>query len=268
LSDTPRDIGERRSRSLIIRRSLLTALPLALLTAGTSPPLRARMRLTAAVVLPAPVEQHFQVFYGDMSRDLNVAEISYRLQHDADRYEVGTKAKAIGMVALFYSGQLIQKSVGRVGAEGLRPERYSEQRGKRAERVIRFDYERHKMIGTGNPPEIALVPGTQDRLSVFYQVGLMARVDPQQFEAGRRFTLPLASMKSIDKASFVVVGPEPVKTARGSVPALHLTVRNEADPEDPTIDVWLATGLSMLPARIRIEEHDGKVVDQVLLPPG
>lgn len=244
----------------------MTALPLALLTAWTSLPLRAQTGRAAAVTLPAPGEQRFQVFYGDMSRDVNVAEISYRLWHDADRYEIGTQAKAIGMVALFYSGNLIQSSVGRIGAEGLLPERYSERRGKRAERVVRFDYERRKMIGTGNPPEVALPSGTQDRLSVFYQVGLMARAEPKRFEAGRRFTLPLASMKSIDKPIYSVVGPEAVTTARGAVSSLRLTVRNEADPEDPTIDVWLGTSISMLPARIRVEEHDGKVIDQVLLP--
>jgi hypothetical protein len=85
-------------------------------------------------------------------------------------------------------------------------------------------------------------------------------------QRGRRFTMPLASMKEIDKASFLVAGEEPVDTERGRVPAVRLTVRNEADPEDPTIDVWLATGQSLLPARIRISDDDGKVIDQVLVP--
>ena len=228
--------------------------------------MRGQARPAAAVALPAPVEQRFQVFYGDMSRNANVAEARYRLQHEAGRYEIGTQANAIGVVALFYSGNLIQNSIGAIGAEGLLPERYSERRGKRPERVVRFDYQRHTMIGTGNPPEVPLLPGTQDRLSVFYQVGLMARRSPDRFEAGRRFSLPLASMKNIDQPNFTVVGLDSVKTAQGPVPALRLNVRNEADPEDPTIDVWLATALSMLPARIRVTEHDGKIVDQVLLP--
>ena len=229
--------------------------------------MRAAQAAGGPVGLPDPGEHRFQVFYGDMSRDLPVAEVRYRLQHDADGYEISTQAKAIGVVALFYSGNLIQSSKGRIGAQGLLPERYAERRGKRPERVIRFDYERGRMIGIGDPPEVSLLPGTQDRLSIFYQLGLMARRSPARFEPGRRFILPLASMKRIDKPSFDVVGGESVNTVRGSLSALRFTVRNESDPEDPKIDVWLADSMSMLPARIRVEDHDGKIIDQVLVPP-
>lgn len=219
--------------------------------------------------LPPPGEQRFLVFYGDMSRDLRVAEIGYRLDHDADGYRLATQGKAVGMVAMFYSGVLVQNSVGRVGTEGLLPDRYSERRGNRAERVLQFDHARHRMmLGPAGPPEVPLPPGTQDRLSVFYQLGLMARSQPALFQAGNRFTLPLASLKRVDIATFSVTGAGTVKTTRGAVPALRLTVRNEADPEDPTIEVWLGSELAMLPARIRVEEPDGKVIDQVLVPAG
>lgn len=237
-------------------------MPLALVAAAALPaPARA-----ALPSLPPSGEQRFRVYYGDMSRDLVVAEIDYRLRNGGDTYEVGTRGKAVGMVAIFYSGVLIQSSVGRVGEQGLLPERYSERRGKRPERVIQFDHRRGKMIGLATPPEVDLLPGTQDRLSVFYQVGLLARGNPELLQRGRRFTMPLASMKKVDTASFLVAGEEPVDTERGRVPAVRLTARNEADPDDPTIDVWLATGLSLLPARIRVSDGDGKVVDQVLVP--
>jgi hypothetical protein len=246
-------------------RRLVATLPLALLASWTMP--HPRQALAAVPRLPPSVEQRYRVYYGDMSRDLVVAEIDYRLDNRGDTYEVGTRGKAVGMVALFYSGVLLQTSVGRVGAQGLLPERYSERRGKRPERIIRFDHGRRKMIGLGTPAEVDLEPGTQDRLSVFYQVGLLVRGNPRLVEAGHRFSMSLASMKEIDKVSFVAAGAEPVATARGAVPAVRLTARNEADPDDPTIDVWLGTELSMLPARIRISEKDGKVIDQVLMPP-
>jgi hypothetical protein len=222
----------------------------------------------AVAELPPPGEQRFVVFYGDMSRDLRVAEIGYRLDHDAGGYRLATQGKAVGMVAMFYSGVLVQNSVGRIGAEGLLPERYSERRGNRAERVLQFDHARQRMHGPAGLPEVPLPPRTQDRLSVFYQLGLMARSQPSLFQAGQRFTLPLASPKRVDIATFLVAGTGTVKTMRGAVPALRLTVRNEADPEDPTIEVWLGSELSMLPARIRVEEPDGKVIDQVLVPAG
>ena len=94
----------------------------------------------------------------------------------------------------------------------------------------------------------------------------MARSRPALFQAGNDFTLPLASLKRIDTATFSVMGVGSIRTGRGPMPSLHLKVRNESDPKDPVIDVWLASGLGMLPARIRVEEPDGKVIDQVLAP--
>lgn len=243
-------------------------MPLALLAAWAWPQSLAHASQPGKVSLPAPADQRFQVFYGDMGRDLSVAEIHYRLQQDEDRYEISTRGQAVGMVALFYSGDLVQKSVGRIGPEGLLPERYSERRGKRAERVIRFDHARKVMIGTGDPPEVTLPPGTQDRLSVVYQLGLMARREPKRFQAGYRFSVPLASMKEINLPTITVVGPASVKGANGPIPALHVSARNAADPKDPVIEVWLGTQIAMLPARIRVQEHDGKVVDQVLVTSG
>jgi hypothetical protein len=261
LSDTTSS-KDRRQR---VRRSLVTGLPLAI----AGPGLMSASPATGGQVsasLPAPGTQRFRVYYGDMSRGLVVAEVDYRLDHRGDTYELSTRGEAVGMVAVFYSGVLVQNSTGRIGKGGLLPERYRERRGKRPERALRFDHARQLMIGLGEPPEVPLPPGTQDRLSVFYQVGLLARSRP--FRPGERFTMPLASMKEIDVASFTVLDAESVTTARGPMPALHLRARNEADADDPLFDVWLATGLSMLPARIRVEESDGKVIDQVLLPTG
>ncbi|MGE0803135.1 MAG: DUF3108 domain-containing protein [Lautropia sp.] len=245
---------------------LLAVLPAAVLGGGarrgaaqTRP-----VTLTGLPALPAAATLRYQVFYGDASRDLAVAEIDYRLTHGDGRYRCATEGRAVGVVALFYSGTLTQTSTGTVGDGGLRPERYTEQRGKRAERSIRFDHARGVMIGRGDPSEIALPPGTQDRLSIFFQLGLIARARPAQFVKGHRFTIPLATMRDIDQPTFLVAGSESQKTGRGPLDTVRVTVRNESDPKDPVFDVWLAPSLTMLPARIRMQEDDGKVVDQVL----
>ena len=127
------------------------------------------------------------------------------------------------------------------------------------------------MIGLGTPAEVPAPVGTQDRLSIFFQLGLIARGRPALMKPGSRFSLPLASMREIDRPTFTVVGHESVKSAGGggtAIDTVRITVRNEADPTDPVFDVWLAPEQSMLPARIRMQEHDGKMVDQVMLRSG
>src|SRR5690606_26074907 len=122
-------------RSMNDRRRVLATMPLALLGAGGLRPFAASAAdpappSTASRVapLPEPVTQSVLAYYGDMSRKLVAAEASYRLAHGDGRYELGTEGKAIGVVAIFYSGVLVQQSVGRVGPAGLVPERYRERR--------------------------------------------------------------------------------------------------------------------------------------------
>ena len=122
-----------------------------------------------------------------------VAEITYRLDHGSGRYRIETTAQATGLVALVYSGQLTQTSEGSLGGGGLLPEHYAEKRGRRPERSIRFDRSRSLMIGIGDVREVPLPPGTQDRLSLGYQLGLVARGAPRLVSAGQVKPVDLGS---------------------------------------------------------------------------
>ena len=206
----------------------------------------------------------YALYYGPLSRDAAVAEAHFSIRVDAGRYRLSTEGRAIGLVAMFYSGTLTQSSEGRLGAQGLQPEHYREQRGRRPQRQLRFDPDRRIMLGNGDPPEVPMPAGTQDRLSVYFQLGLLARGRPALMQPGRRFHLPLASMRAVDRPTFTVVGAESQKTPLGALDCLRVTVRNEADPGDPVFDIWLATGHRLWPARIRMTEANGKVIDQIL----
>jgi len=214
--------------------------------------------------LPASQRQVFKVYYGDYSEQRSVARLEYRLVHDGQHYEIRTTGEAEGLISLIYSGVLTQVSVGRLGPDGLEPTRYAEQRGKRAERAVEFDYDRRQLRASGRDGALLLMPGTQDRLSVFYQLGLLARTIPDAFVAGRVHVLPVASMKSVSAEHFEVVGDETLIESVRAIRALHL--RRQAPPgsEDPGIDVWLGYDLQMLPVRVRIVDSRGRVLDQLI----
>jgi hypothetical protein len=214
--------------------------------------------------LPGSRTQRFRVYWGDFSEQRSVARLQYHLTNDGDHYRIRTEAQAEGLISLVYSGTLVQESSGRLGADGLEPLRYAEQRGKRAERFVRFDPAGQRLLPAGGVPTVALPPGTQDRLSVFYQIGLVARSDPAGFVAGRSREVPVASLRTVETQRFDVIGDEVLMTPGGPVRALHLRRLSPPGKDDPLIDLWLGYDFEMLPVRLRIEDASRRVLDQVI----
>lgn len=246
------------------RRTLLAGLVVA-----TAVPHAPRARAEPAVSpspmpeLPPDEIRHFNVTLGDYGDGVRVAEMSYRMTHGDNRYRLDTAGQASGLIALVYSGQLIQASDGRIGPTGLMPESYREKRGRRPERMIRFDWNTRTMIGNGDPPaEVPLPDGTQDRLSLAYQLGLLVRQDPLRAAAGARFGLPLAAMRSVDAVTIACGGRVTLRVSGSALAAIKFEIRGERHAND-RIDVWLSPEQSMLPLRIRFLDDGSKVIDQV-----
>ena len=196
-----------------------------------------------------------------------VASATYRFQKQGNRYRLDTEARASGVLAVFYSGTLVQVSEGVMDAQGFVPARYSEKRGRRPERRYRFDGPSRHVRQEGDPAiDFAYPDGTQDRLTIFFQLGLLARADAQRFKPGQKFVLPLAGSRRIDEPFFRVVSQERMRTNAGEFDALHISVEKPGDQDAPRFDIWLAPELKMLPVRIRVFDHGGggKIVDQVL----
>lgn len=214
--------------------------------------------------LPASHAQAFRVYWGDYTEARSVARLEYRLARSGDRYEIRTTGEAEGLISLVYSGTLTQHSTGRIAPTGLVPTRYVEQRGKRPERGITLDPDTARLHPVGGGAPVPMPPGTQDRLSVFYQLGLLARARPERFAAGALLELPVATMREVRIERFTVVGEDVLATGRGPVRALHLSRPSPPGTDDPRIDLWLGYDFGMLPVRLRIEDSGRRVLDQVI----
>jgi len=205
----------------------------------------------------------FRVFWGDYTDGVSVARLDYRFERAGDRYVIRVAARAQGLMAMVYSGVLTQSSEGRVGVAGLEPERYEEQRGRRPARSVTFDREAGVFRSvTGDA--MALPAGTQDRLSVFYQLSALIRADPGRFVAGYGHELPVASMRTVQFQRFDVVGAAVVTSRSGRMRALHLRRSPPAGSDEPQIEVWLGYDFGMLPVRLRVEDAHKRVLDQVI----
>jgi hypothetical protein len=238
-----------------------TASPVA--AAEPTPTPLAAAPAAALPALPGTRHQRFKVYWGEFTDAVSVARLEYRLVNDGDRYELRTAGEAEGLLSLVYSGTLTQSSTGRLGPAGLQPVRYAETRGKRPERAVAFDPDAGRLLPVGRDP-VPLPAGTQDRLSVFYQIGLIVRAEPARFVAGIGFDLPVATMREVRTERFVVVGAEMLVVPGGPVHALHLSRAPPPGTDDPRIDLWLGYDFEMLPVRLRIEDAGRRVLDQVI----
>ena len=158
-----------------------------------------------------------------------------------------------------------RRSTGRIGADGLIPERYTEQRGKRPERWVAIDHRSSQASFSGGQ-QVAVTPGTQDRLSMLLQVGLIARSLPQRLAAGQVLAIPELGSRSVEPAIFLSQGDERLETRSGPLRTLHLSRQDGDRSRDPRVDVWLGYDHRLAPVRIRLTDPNGRVLDQLLMP--
>jgi hypothetical protein len=213
--------------------------------------------------LPASRQGRFRIFWGDYQDGQSVARMNYTLQVSQHHYLIRTEGQAEGLISLVYAGTLTQSSEGRQSAAGLEPLRYVETRGRGAQRIVAFDPEGRRLLPADADP-VPAPAGIQDRLSVFYQLGLMARAEPGAFVAGRFIDIPVATMRAVRPERFAVLGEELLSLPGGPMRALHLQRPSPPGTRDPLIDLWLGVDLDMLPVRLRIEDGSRRVLDQII----
>jgi hypothetical protein len=194
------------------------------------------------------------------SDGLKVGKVMHTWQISDGRYVISSVMEATGVFALLKRGMFVQSSQGRITANGLEPESYWEQRGQEADRTYnaQFDYT-NQTLTYGRVAEsttVALPPGTQDQLSFAYQFALRA-----PFDGTLQFSM--TNGRKLGNYSYQVVGEEVIKTELGELRTLRLSkVRKQ--PDDDSVDLWLAVDHQYLPVKARITNSDGDVAEQVV----
>lgn len=175
-------------------------------------------------------------------------------------YVIASVVEAAGLARLLTSEMIIQTSQGRITANGLEPESYWEQRGQKADRTFRaeFDY-LNKTLTYGRVEEsttVPLPPGTQDQLSFIYQFGLKAPLSGTVH-------FSMTTGRKLGSYASEVVGEEVIESGLGELRTQHLKKVLD-DPRDDQIEIWLATDHQYLPVKVRITNSDGDVLEQLV----
>jgi hypothetical protein len=113
-------------------------------------------------------------------------------------------------------------------------------------------------------PEI--LPGTQDRFSLMFQLASLLNGDSKMDEAGFIRAIPVVDYNTIETWNFKSYG----ETLSEDIPSLGMSVnrhyalmQRENDPYKRQVDIWLAKDLEWLPGRIRSLESNGRVLELV-----
>ncbi len=152
-----------------------------------------------------------------------------------------------------------QTSTGKIGAKGLEPRRFGDK--TRSEIAAHFEREKGKISFSANTPDAPLQEGAQDQLSVILQLGALLSGNPDRVNEGMALPFQAVGARSAENWTFIVGKMERLNLPGGEIMARHLW--REANAQyDVNVDVWLAPDLGYLPARIRLTQTNGNIIDQ------
>ncbi len=169
-----------------------------------------------------------------------------------------------------FVGPFVFESRGSVDAYGIAPSIYWTQRGSKPPRYSRFDREQNgagKMFFSEKPeftPD--LLPGTQDRFSLMFQLAALLNGSEKIDEAGSIRALPVVDFNTLEMWQFKSYGElesADIPTLGKSINRHYALMQRENDPYKRQVDIWLARDLDWLPGRIRSLEANGRVLELV-----
>lgn len=182
-----------------------------------------------------------------------IGESVHSWEHDGFTYQLESLTETTGIAAVFKPARIVQRSQGEVSAAGLRPREFRHERAAGIDSAS-FDWLRGVVAYAGR--EASLVEGTQDMLSMYYQLVLLA-------PRSGTVEMPIATGRKLAKYRFDVLGEETLNFPAGERQAVHVRTRSGND----NIDMWLPIGAGEqargMPLKIRIIDRKGDIYDQI-----
>jgi hypothetical protein len=173
--------------------------------------------------------------------------------HDGFTYRLKSMTETIGIAAVFKPAQVLQSSQGEITDTGLRPREFRHERAAGID-TASFDWVRRVVTYSGR--QDILSDGTQDLLSMYYQVVLLA-------PRSGAIEMPIATGRKLGNYRFEVLGEETLSFPTGERRAVRIKTRSGND----TIEMWLSVGEGDqsrgMPLKIRITDRKGEIYDQI-----
>ena len=181
-------------------------------------------------------------------------QLSLLWVNEGDHYTVTSILSPQGMASLFFSGQLVQMSRGRIVATGLQPEEFWDQRDNKRSQS-RFNYATQTILTESRKGArtFPLPAGLQDVQSLLFQLALTAPPPTDSDNA-------VFNGKKVRSYRYRLVGEENVDTPLGVLRTLHIVRVTESGAE--RFEIWLAIDRHYLPVKLatQISGYDAELL--------
>jgi len=246
--------SSRPSRAAARRALALVALAWHARLPAVEPPAPAVAVPLYRAVPAAPVRLHYRMDRGVWSGS---GDLVWRPA--GDRYELRLEATVAGLAVL------TEVSTGRLDGNGLAPLRYTDQRLRRTLQAATFDRAKGRITYAQRSGDAPLPAGAQDRLSWMLQLGAVLNAQPQLASPGATVVFFVSGARAdAETWTFRYAGRETLRVAGGVNTAVKFT-REPREPNDRSVEIWLAPARQHLPVRARFTaEANGETFELLL----
>jgi hypothetical protein len=214
--------------------------------------------------VPFKLPESGTIYYDSFidGQKLQTGEIDWIVDGDSYRLYVN--------IPYAFVGPFVFESRGTIDLFGIAPAIYWTQRGTKAPRYTRFDRDANGggQMFFSEKPEFTpnIVPGTQDRFSLMFQLASLLNGDSKIDDPGTIRSIPVVDYNTLDQWHFKSYGEginEDIPSLGKSVNRHYALMQRENDPYKRQVDIWLAKDLEWLPGRIRSLESNGRILELV-----
>lgn len=222
--------------------------------APAAPAAAAPAAAAVPIALPNKGRMRFVITRGE--NGLIVGQSVNTWEHDSINYTLKSVTETTGLAAIFKPARVVQESHGEVTSAGLRPLEFRNER-KGGTDAAQFDWTSHVVSYAGRADP--LTEGTQDMLSMYYQlVLLVAQANPASAPE-LPLELSIATGRKLERYRFELVGEESLIYQGTAYRTLHLQTQSGGD----IIELWVAHGMPGMPLKIRFTDRKGEIFDQL-----
>ena len=201
---------------------------------------------------PKKIELAYTAFLGEQKFEVGPVNLSFT--HDAGRYKLVVKGRGRGIAALLYPGTFTGESEGQITSEGLRPDKFTEERGnpdKRRETI--FDHEK-KLLRIPDKDPIPFEGAPHDALTWIVQFYFAA-------PKGDSVTFSVGTSRRMDVYTLLRTGEEQIQSPAGEVIAQVWKGARKPDADgkpNGSATFWLVPAWHYVPFRLKMVNAQGR----------